>query len=313
MQRRSGPCHACSACSGLLAKKPRTAVTAAIVVVLVAALCIGCTFTGAKKDKTAVEPDTIAGYMAALTVEDVAGFESPQWPNVTAEQLVAALNRAATHEITVEEAAQAEGIHTAEDEGFGRYIGIPVKNGKYLMAACGAAADIVCVFDVGAALSSTYSAEKSATAYFRDHELYQLLWDSWEEQRDEPVPELIPPEQLETLPDKAELTTQTFTYQDLTLEVTDVYNTGKDTVRDDMGNVFPYDIYVVCPGAVLTVLEAPTFRDTDGVEHGDFLYRSDDGARRLELRPGMTVEIEGGSAIVDESFGVLVFQMYSGR
>lgn len=69
---------------------------------------------------------------------------------------------------------------------------------------------------------------------------------------------------------------------------------------------------MVYPGAVLTVLEAPTFRDTDGVEHGDFVYYSHGGAQQLELWPGMTVAVEDGSAIVNDSFGVLVFQMYSG-
>ena len=108
------------------------------------------------------------------------------------------------------------------------------------------------------------------------------------------------------------LTTETFSVQGLKVEVSNVCLTKKGTVREDESQVFGNDIFVVYPGAVLTVLEAPTFRDTDGVEHGDFLYCSYDGTQRLELWPGMTVEIEDGSAIVDESFGVLVFQMYSG-
>lgn len=115
-------------------------IVAAILTAVV--LCVGC--GGKRLSET-------ASAMASLTAEDIAGFESFRWPNVTAEQLVAALNRAAAHEITAEEAAQAEAANTAEDEDFERYIGIPIKNGKYLMAACGAAADIVCVFDAGAA------------------------------------------------------------------------------------------------------------------------------------------------------------------
>lgn len=108
------------------------------------------------------------------------------------------------------------------------------------------------------------------------------------------------------------LTTETFSIQGLKVEVSNVCLTKKGTVREDESQVFENDVFVVYPGAVLTVLEAPTFRDTDGVEHGDFLYCSYDGTQWLELWPGMTVEIEDGSAIVDESFGVLVFQMYSG-
>ena len=108
------------------------------------------------------------------------------------------------------------------------------------------------------------------------------------------------------------LTTETFSIQGLKVEVSNVCLTKKGTVREDAFQVFENDVFVVYPGAVLTVLEAPTFRDTDGVEHGDFVYYSHGGAQQLELWPGMTVAVEDGSAIVNDSFGVLVFQMYSG-
>ena len=88
--------------------------------------------------------------------------------------------------------------------------------------------------------------------------------------------------------------------------------TKKGTVREDASQVFENDVFVVYPGAVLTVLEAPTFRDTDGVEHGDFVYYSHGGAQQLELWPGMTVAVEDGSAIVNDSFSWLVLQLYSG-
>lgn len=276
-------------------------IVAAILTAVV--LCVGC--GGKRLSET-------ASAMASLTAEDIAGFESFRWPNVTAEQLVAALNRAAAHEITAEEAAQAEAANTAEDEDFERYIGIPIKNGKYLMAACGAAADIVCVFDAGAALSSTYPAEKSTTAYFRDHDLYQLLWDSWEEQRDEPVPELIPPERLEPLPDKAELTTEVFTCQDLTVEVSGVYYTKKGAVQEDEDQTFANDIFVVCPGATFTVTAAGVENDSDGVPHANWKYY-DPINGTMELMPGSgPYEITLNSSIGRESFGVLAFAQYDG-
>ena len=276
-------------------------IVAAILTAVV--LCVGC--GGKRLSET-------ASAMASLTAEDIAGFESFRWPNVTAEQLVAALNRAAAHEITAEEAAQAEAANTAEDEDFERYIGIPIKNGKYLMAACGAAADIVCVFDAGAALSSTYPAEKSTTAYFRDHGLYQLLWDSWEEQRDEPVPELIPPERLEPLPDKAELTTEVFTCQDLTVEVSGVYYTRKGTVQEDEKRIYENDCFVVCPGATVTVLAGGTQDDSEGTPHANWRFYTLEGDA-VELLPGMApLEITQGSSIGRESFPVLCFSLYEG-
>ena len=296
----------------LLTKKPRTAVTAAIAVALAAVLCVGCTFTGAKKDETAADMGSIATMMAELTVDDVADWDVTEYPDITLGRLVTAMNNAAAHEITAEEAAQAGGIDTDEEENFERFISISLKNGKYLMVACGAAADIVCVLDAGAALSSTYPAEKIATAYFRDHDLYQLLWDGWEEQRDEPVPELIPPEQLEPLPDKAELTTQTFTYEDLTVEVTNVYFTGKGSVWEDENQVYENSYFAVCPGATFTVVSGGVENDSDGVPHANWKYY-DPNNGTIELMPGSgPYEITLNSSIGRENFPVLTFTQYDG-
>lgn len=78
-------------------------IVAAILTAVV--LCVGC--GGKRLSET-------ASAMASLTAEDIAGFESFRWPNVTAEQLAGALNRAAAHEITAEEVRQAEADNTAE-------------------------------------------------------------------------------------------------------------------------------------------------------------------------------------------------------
>ena len=521
----------------LLAKKPRTAVTAAIVVVLAAALCIACTFTGAKKDGAAGDMGSIATMMAELTVDDVAGWDVTEYPDITLGQLVTAMNSAAAHEITAEEAQKAERDSSAET----RYLMlVDVEKGHDLSLSCGDTADIVHVTDMSAALSSAYDSEAQRTTYFRDHTLYELvrksqksyvttkgrmesiqpedleeispytyplvtaqqvidalhgaaakqitegeaaaagypvgdlamwrletylgalkmgcnlqenivcvefdgddkgyfrdktLYDLVRHSRDydefidqasyeefKPQIDAVMQQTLDNyatnpgkftayqltrftkvwqyatgdgnradvyrfdyalMPEKPleigwaggayldsqmrmqgfsdcgnvvaryrgdtllglvfmgndnsyvppfdedwdwangmlaameqaaapTLTTETFSIQGLKVEVSNVCLTKKGTVREDESQVFENDVFVVYPGAVLTVLEAPTFRDTDGVEHGDFVYYSHGGAQQLELWPGMTVAVEDRSAIVNDSFSWLVLQMYSG-
>ena len=516
----------------LLAKKPRTAALAAIALVLAAALCVGCTFTGAKKNEVSADLGPIAAMMAELTVDDVADWDVTEYPSITLGRLVTAMNDAAAYEITDEEALGYE------QDGQEWFVSVHVSGGPYLMLDCGNVGGIVHVVNLSAAASSAYPVDQEIDAYFRHDTLYDLIRHAYEdgmtlrermasvepEDLGEISPYLYPQVTVQQLADalhmasshkqitEAEamaagfspmwrlqtdlnelvalcssqeyivsvqlgrgatgyfrdktlydlvrhsrdydefidqasyeefkpqidavmqqtldnyatnpgkftayqltrftkvwqyatgdgnradvyrfdyalvpekpleigwaggayldsqmrmqgladcgnvvaryqgdtllelvfmgndnsyvpsfgedwdwangmlaameeaasaptLTTETFSVQGLKVEVSNVCLTKKGTVREDESQVFGNDIFVVYPGAVLTVLEAPTFRDTDGVEHGDFLYCSYDGTQRLELWPGMTVEIEDGSAIVDESFGVLVFQMYSG-
>lgn len=522
----------------LLAKKPRTAVAAAIVVVLATALCIACTFTGAKKDEAAGDMGSIAAMMAALTVDDVADWDVTEYPDITLGRLVTAMNDAAAHEITAEEAQKAERDSSAETH---YWLDVCVENGHVLMLSCGDTADIVLVMDISAALSSVHDPETQLTAYFRDHTLYELVRKSqksyvttkgrMESIQPEDLEEISPytyplvtaqqvtdalhgaaakqiteaeaaaagypvgdlamwrletnlgqlkmgcnlqenivcvqfdgddkayfrdktlydlvrhsrdydefidqasyeefkpqidavmqqtldnyatnpgeftayqltrftkvwqyttgdgnradvyrfdyalvPEKpleigwaggayldsqmrmqgfsdcgnvaaryrgdtllglvfmgndnsygpsfdedwdwangmlaaLEQAASAPTLTTEAFSIHGLKVEVSNVCLTKKGTVREDEFEVFENDVFVVYPGAVLTVLEAPTFRDTDGVEHGDFVYYSHGGAQQLELWPGMTVAVEDRSAIVNDSFSWLVLQMYSG-
>lgn len=519
----------------LLAKKPRTAALAAIALVLAAALCVGCTFTGAKKNEVSADLGPIAAMMAELTVDDVADWDVTEYPSITLGRLVTAMNDAAAYEITEEEALGYE------QDGQEWFVSVHVSGGPYLMLDCGNVGGIVHVVNLSAAASSAYPVDQEIDAYFRHDTLYDLVRHAYEdgmtlrermasvepEDLGEISPYLYPQVtvqqvidalhgaaakqitegeaaaagypvgdsamwRLETylgqlkigcnlqenivcvrfdgndkgyfrdktlydlvrhsrdydefidqasyeefksqidavmqqtldnyatnpgkftayqltrftkvwqyatgdgnradvyrfdyalMPEKPleigwaggayldsqmrmqgfsdcgnvvaryrgdtllelvfmgndnsyvpsfgedwdwangmlaameeaasapTLTTETFSVQGLKVEVSNVCLTKKGTVREDESQVFGNDIFVVYPGAVLTVLEAPTFRDTDGVEHGDFLYCSYDGTQRLELWPGMTVAVEDGSAIVDESFGVLVFQMYSG-
>lgn len=516
----------------LLAKKPRTAALAAIALVLAAALCVGCTFTGAKKNEVSADLGPIAAMMAELTVDDVADWDVTEYPSITLGRLVTAMNDAAAYEITEEEALGYE------QDGQEWFVSVHVSGGPYLMLDCGNVGGIVHVGNLSAAASSAYPVDQEIDAYFRHDTLYDLIRHAYEdgmtlrermasvepEDLGEISPYLYPQVTVQQLadalhmasshkqiteaeamaagfspmwrlqtdlnelvalcssqeyivsvqlgrgatgyfrdktlydlvrysrdyaeivdqasyeefkpqidavmqqtldnyatnpgkftayqltrftkvwqyatgdgnradvyrfdyalvPEKPQeigwaggayldsqmrmqgladcgnvvaryrgdtllglvfmgndnsyvpsfgedrdwangmlaameeaasaptLTTETFSVQGLKVEVSNVCLTKKGTVREDASQVFGNDIFVVYPGAVLTVLEAPTFRDTDGVEHGDFLYCSYDGTQRLELWPGMTVAVEDGSAIVDESFGVLVFQMYSG-
>lgn len=409
----------------LLAKKPRTAVTAAIAVVLAAALCIACTFTGAKKDGVAGDMGSIATMMAELTVDDVADWDVTEYPNITLGRLVTAMNDAAAYEITAEEAL-----------GYGQdgqmwSISVPT-DGHELMLSCGNLGGIVHVIDLSAVLSSDAVPPERLEAYFRHDTLYDLVrhsrdYDEFIDQAsyEEFKPQIdavmqqtldnyatnpgkftayqltrftkvwqyatgdgnradvyrfdyalmpekpleigwaggayldsqmrmqgfsdcgnvvaryrgdtllglvfmgndnsyVPPfdedwdwangmlAAMEQAASAPTLTTETFSIQGLKVEVSNVCLTKKGTVREDESQVFENDVFVVYPGAVLTVLEAPTFRDTDGVEHGDFVYYSHGGAQQLELWPGMTVEVEDRSAIVNDSFSWLVLQMYSG-
>lgn len=519
----------------LLAKKPRTAALAAIALVLAAALCVGCTFTGAKKNEVSAELGQIAAMMAELTVDDVADWDVKQYPNITLGRLVTAMNDAAAYEITDEEALGYE------QDGQEWFVSVHISGGPYLMLDCGNVGGIVHVTNISAAASSAYPVDQEIDAYFRHDTLYDLIRHAYEdgmalrERMASVEPEdleeispytypLVTAQQvidalhgaaakqitegeaaaagypvgdsamwrLETylgqlkigcnlqenivcvrfdgndkgyfrdktlydlvrhsrdydefidqasyeefkpqidavmqqtldnyatnpgkftsyqltrftkvwqyatgdgnradvyrfdyalVPEKPQeigwaggayldsqmrmqgfsdcgnvvaryrgdtllglvfmgndnsyvppfdedwdwangmlaameqaasaptLTTETFSIQGLKVEVSNVCLTKKGTVREDESQVFENDVFVVYPGAVLTVLEAPTFRDTDGVEHGDFVYYSHGGAQQLELWPGMTVAVEDGSAIVNDSFSWLVLQLYSG-
>ena len=520
----------------LLAKKPRTAALAAIALVLAAALCVGCTFTGAKKNEVSADLGPIAAMMAELTVDDVADWDVTEYPSITLGRLVTAMNDAAAYEITDEEALGYE------QDGQEWFVSVHISGGPYLMLDCGNVGGIVHVVNLSAAASSAYPVDQEIDAYFRHDTLYDLVRHAYEdgmtlrermasvepEDLGEISPYLYPQVTVQQLADalhmasshkqitEAEaaaagypvgdsamwrletylgqlkigcnlqenivcvrfdgndkgyfrdktlydlvrhsrdydefidqasyeefksqidavmqqtldnyatnpgkftayqltrftkvwqyatgdgnradvyrfdyalvpekpleigwaggayldsqmrmqgfsdcgnvvaryrgdtllglvfmgndnsyvpsfgedwdwangmlaameqaasaptLTTETFSFLGLKVEVSNVCLTKKGTVREDASQVFENDIFVVYPGAVLTVLEAPTFRDTDGVEHGDFLYCSYDGTQRLELWPGMTVEIEDGSAIVNDSFSWLVLQLYSG-
>lgn len=305
----------------LLAKKPRTAALAAIALVLAAALCVGCTFTGAKKEELSGNLGSIAAMMAKLTTDDLSSESVNGYPDIDWEEMVKAINRAAAHEITEEDFLAAQETALLEGENLHYMVSVSVENGHDLLVSCDTVpADIVHVMDPTAALSSvSIPNDKLLSTYFRDHELYDLVRQN-DFRRDynafpevtTPEVEIIPADRLETLPSKAELTTQTFTYEDLTLEVTDVYYTGKGLVREDETQVFENNYFVVCPGATFTVVSGGAENDSNGVPHANWKYYDPFGGT-VELTPGGgPYEITLNSSIGRDSFPVLLFNQFEG-
>lgn len=305
----------------LLAKKPRTAALAAIALVLAAALCVGCTFTGAKKEELSGNLGSIAAMMAKLTTDDLSKECFNSYPDIDWEQMVKAINRAAAHEITEEVFLAAQETALLEGENLHYMVSVSVENGHDLLVSCDTVpADIVHVMDPTAALSSvSIPNDKLLSTYFRDHELYELVRQN-DFRRDynafpevtTPEVELLPADRLGTLPSRAVLTTQTFTYEDLTLEVTDVYYTGKGLVREDETQVFENNYFVVCPGATFTVVSGGAENDSNGVPHANWKYYDPFGGT-VELTPGSgPYEITLNSSIGRDNFPVLLFNQFEG-
>lgn len=305
----------------LLAKKPRTAALAAVAVVLAAALCVGCTFTGAKKVELSGDLGSIAAMTAKLTTDDLSKECFNSYPDIDWEQMVKAINHAAAHEITEEDFLAAQETALLEGENLHYMVSVSVENGHDLLVSCDTVpADIVHVMDPTAALSSvSIPNDKLLSTYFRDHELYELVRQN-DFRRDynafpevtTPEVEIIPADRLETLPSKAVLTTQTFTYGDLTLEVTDVYYTGKGLVREDETQVFENNYFVVCPGATFTVVSGGAENGSDGVPRANWKYYDPFGGT-VELTPGSgPYEITLNSSIGRDNFPVLLFNQFEG-
>lgn len=215
------------------------------------------------------------------------------------------MNDAAAYEITAEEALGYE------QDGQEWFVSLHV-DGHELMLNCGDMGGIVHVIDLSAALSSDAVPPERMQAYFRHDTLYNLIRHAQDSvESDDPYDDMWQFSQLMSWPNRAELSTQTFTYHDLKVQVSNVFAVGKaarlsGTNADETEE---FDVYMVCPGAVLTVLEASTFRSTDGVEHGHWKYYSQEGDA-TELWPGDTVQIGHKSWIGAESVGILTFRVY---
>lgn len=305
----------------LLAKKPRTAALAAIALVLAAALCVGCTFTGAKKEELSGNLGSIAAMMAKLTTDDLSSESVNGYPDIDWEQMIKAINRAAAYEITEEDFQKAEQADHMEGENLWYQISLSVENGDELVLTCSTIpADIVRVIDYSPEQVPTFSsAATQPVAYFRDHDFYELVRQNDFYRAHSTFPEVTTPEveiapadRLGKLPSRAVLTTQTFIYEDLTLEVTDVYYTGKGLVREDETQVFENNYFVVCPGATFTVVSGGAENDSNGVPHANWKYYDPFGGT-VELTPGSgPYEITLNSSIGRDNFPVLLFNQFEG-
>ncbi len=97
-------------------------------------------------------------------------------------------------------------------------------------------------------------------------------------------------------------TTETFSYGDLRLTVTNVLEKRIDCVFDGMENC-EYEVYVVAPGAVATVLDADMMGDTvDGQPHADWAFLLDPAAPNRE---GGRLDIVDGMEPVEITLDIL--------
>lgn len=229
---------------------------------------------GSEEGGTIRQSGSIAAMMAKLTTDDLSSESVNGYPDIDWAQMVAAINRAAAYEITGEDFQKAEQADHIEGENLWYQISLSVENGDELVLTCSTIpADIVRVIDYSPEQVPTFSsAATQPVAYFRDHDLYELVRQndfyrahSTFPEVTTPQVEIAPADRLGTLPSRAVLTTQTFTYEDLTLEVTDVYYTGKGLVREDETQVFENNYFVVCPGATFTVVSGGAENDSNGV------------------------------------------------
>ncbi len=104
-----------------------------------------------------------------------------------------------------------------------------------------------------------------------------------------------------------------FEYDDLQLEVSNVKEVKQDTLNDG-GEPWTYDVFVLYPGAVVTVLNADMMDDaSDGIPHADWAFDTSSG-ERLDIVDGMG-PIEATSDILgvfdpESSVYVLRFEIY---
>ena len=69
-----------------------------------------------------------------------------------------------------------------------------------------------------------------------------------------------------------------FIYDDLRVEVSNVIETKKKTASDGF-ETWEYDVFVVSPASVATIIEADMFNDSEGVEHSRWAFGMQDDTR----------------------------------
>lgn len=104
---------------------------------------------------------------------------------------------------------------------------------------------------------------------------------------------------------------ETFSYNDLTVQVTNVRTTKQGTMRLDENQTSEFDIFVVYPGAKLTVISAGMPEDADGVPAANWKLYYADGSK-IGLESGMpAISIDSSiQGIGAECAYLLCFEIY---
>jgi len=125
--------------------------------------------------------------------------------------------------------------------------------------------------------------------------------------------EQTPPESVPDTITKDNGTVETFKYDNLVLEVSNVKEIRKESSFDGM-ETWEYDVYVLYPGATLKVLEPDTFIDEEsGLDHANWaIYLAD--SSRIDIDKEMN-SLELNEKIIgvydpESSVYVLGFEMY---
>lgn len=111
-----------------------------------------------------------------------------------------------------------------------------------------------------------------------------------------------------TYPDAS---TETFSYNNLTVQVTNVHTIKKGTMRLDENQTSEFDIFVVYPGAKLTVISAETPADSDGVPFAHWkLYYADGSKTGLKSEmPAISID-NNVNGIGAECAYILCFEIF---
>lgn len=110
-----------------------------------------------------------------------------------------------------------------------------------------------------------------------------------------------------TYPDAS---TETFSYNDLTVQVTNVHTVKKGNMRLDENQTSEFDVFVVYPGAKLTVISAGMTEDADGVPFANWkLYYADGSKTGLECETPAILIDSNVQGIGAEDAYILCFEI----
>lgn len=115
---------------------------------------------------------------------------------------------------------------------------------------------------------------------------------------------------------KEQGTTETFSYGEMSIEVTNVSETRTETMTDDGGENCEYSVFVCYPGATATILDANMWDGStyeDGLPHarwGFCTLPNDEKLRITDEMVGTSVDVADMRGVIDleSSIFVLMFE-----